>query len=168
MTLFSWLRDWRADELHGRLLAIFVAGDSGAPMRSVESVEAIVGQGLAGDRYALGKGHWRLTDGCEVTLVSAEEIARGEKRSGIALGNGEHRRNLVVSGITLDALRRNELRIGEVRFAFHKLRPPCMYLDRLVGSGHTKALKGAGGVGLRVVEGGVIRVGDAVEVITGP
>lgn len=166
--LFRWLSNWRADQLQGRLEAIYIASDSGAAMRLVAEAEATVGRGLEGDRYAAGNGHWRLTDGCEVTLVSAEELQRAAKRSGLPLSAGEHRRNLVVSGIVLDALRRNGLRIGEVRFAFHTLRPPCGYLDRVAMPGSAKALRGAGGVGLRVVQGGVLRVGDDVEVLVNP
>ncbi|MCB1736403.1 MAG: MOSC domain-containing protein [Gammaproteobacteria bacterium] len=166
--LFAWLSEWRSEQLQGRLEAIHIANDSGADMRAVSEIEAIVGRGLEGDRYADGKGHWRLTDGCEVTLVSAEALRQAEQRSGVPLSNGAHRRNLVVSGIALEALRRHVLKIGEVQFAFHKLRPPCAYLDRVARPGSAKALKGAGGVGLRVIRGGVLRVGDTVEVLTQP
>jgi MOSC domain-containing protein YiiM len=163
--VFSWLRQWRPEELRGILVDIFLADDAGAPMRRVERAEAVAGSGLAGDRYAAGRGHWRRTDGCEVTLIAEEDLARAERRGGLSFADGQHRRNLVVRGIPIDAFRGRRVRIGGALLAFHRLRPPCGYLERLVGRGSAKALGKGAGIGLRVVEGGTLRVGDAVEAI---
>ncbi len=163
--LFAWLNVWRADELQGRLIDIFVAPQAGAAMRRVTSADCIAGAGLDGDRYALGRGHWIKTDGCEVTLVAREDLERATRRGGQSFAEGEHRRNLVIEGIPLDALRRRRVRIGEVLFEFHRLRPPCGYLDRLLQPGAGKALGRGAGVGLRVLEAGRIRVGDPVQVL---
>jgi len=135
-------------------------------MHSVETTQAVVGQGLAGDRYAAGLGHWKTVDAVEVTLVRAEDLRAAEKRSGVSFAHGEHRRNLVVSGIPIDAYRRRQFRIGEALFEFHRLRPPCGYLDRVAGRGTAKALGKAAGIGARVIVAGRISVGDTVEVLT--
>ena len=166
--LFNWLNTWRDDELQGRLEAIFVADSAGAPMRAVEACGCIAGRGLDGDRYAAGSGHWIKTDGCQVTLVTAGDLARATARGPQSFAHGEHRRNLVVSGIPLDAYRGRELLIGEVRFGFHRLRPPCGYLDRLLQPGAGKALGRGAGIGLRVLGDGTIRVGDRVTVLDTP
>ena len=163
--LFSWLNEWRADELHGELLSIFVSPAAGEPMQSLAEAECLSGLGLAGDRYAVGLGHWIKTDGCEVTLVAAEDLLRATRRSGIALDDGQHRRNLVVDRIPLAAYRRRRVRIGPVLLEFHRLRPPCGYLDRVYRPGTAKALGKGAGIGLRVLQGGWIRVGDRVEVV---
>jgi MOSC domain-containing protein YiiM len=163
--LFSWLKAWRADELEGRLEAIYIAESAAAPMRALQRVEALPGRGLAGDRYATGLGHWKTIDAVEVTLVRAEDITGAQRRSRIALSAGEHRRNLVVSGIPIDAFRKRRFRIGEVLFEFHRLRPPCGYLDRVSGRGTAKSLVKAAGLGARVIEGGVLNVGDRVRVL---
>lgn len=163
--VFSWLREWRAEELHGSLLGIFIADSADQAMRSVDCVEAILGSGLAGDRYAAQRGHWKLTDGCQVTLVTNEDLLTAEQRCDLSFSNGEHRRNLVVQGIHIDAFRRRQVRIGDVLLEFHRLRPPCGFLDRLVGAGAGKALGKGAGIGLSVIEGGVLRVGDDVTVI---
>ena len=68
-------------------------------------------------------------------------------------------------GIALAAYHRRRVRVGEALLEFHRLRPPCVYLDRLLQPGAARALGKAGGIGLRVVEGGVIRVGDPVTVL---
>ncbi|MEJ2575645.1 MAG: MOSC domain-containing protein [Gammaproteobacteria bacterium] len=163
--LVSWLREWCQDELAGTLTAIYLADRAGAPMRRVEQTDALVGKGLAGDRYAEGGGHWRLVDAVQVTLVCEEDIVRAARRTGMALGNGEHRRNLVVRGIPLAAYRRRRFRIGDVLFEFQRPRPPCGYLDRVAGRGTAKALGRAAGIGARILDGGPIRVGDPVQVI---
>ncbi len=164
--LFSWLNTWRKDELQGILVDVFIAASAGEPMRRVASCRCLPGKGLAGDRYASGKGHWIKTDGCEVTLVSEADIDRASRRSTLSFADGEHRRNLVVRGIPLAAYHKRKVRIGEALFEFHRLRPPCGYLDRLVQRGAGKALGRGAGIGLRVLQGGEIRVGDPVEVLS--
>jgi MOSC domain-containing protein YiiM len=166
--LFSWLNTWRDDELVGVLEGIFIAPTAGAPMQPLESVLCEPGRGLQGDRYALGQGHWIKTDGCQVTLVRSEDIARASKRGPVSFEAGTHRRNLVVSHIPLAAYHRRRLSIGEATFEFERLRPPCGYLDRLLKPGAAKALGKAAGIGLRVIEGGTIRVGDEVRVLSEP
>jgi uncharacterized protein YcbX len=151
--------------LDGRVTAIFVADAAGAPMRACELTLAVVDQGLAEDRYALGRGFWRLTDGCQVTLILAEDLQRAERRHRLPLDAGQHRRNLVVSGLVGVELRGRSLRIGEALLTWHRVRPPCGYLDRVAGTGMAKALGRYGGHCLRVREGGLIRVGDPVSVL---
>ncbi|MCB1772472.1 MAG: MOSC domain-containing protein [Gammaproteobacteria bacterium] len=163
--LFSWLNEWDENELLGRLVDLFVADEAGAPMRRLTQCACLPGRGLDGDRYATGRGHWIKTDGCEVTLVTRADIARANRRGGQSFDDGAHRRNLVVEGIPLEAYRRRGLLIGEVRFAFHRLRPPCRYLDRLTRPGAGKALGRGAGIGLYVLSSGVIRVGDPVRLV---
>ncbi|MDZ7752824.1 MAG: sulfurase [Gammaproteobacteria bacterium] len=162
--LFSWLQDWSPEDLRGTLKAIYLAPVAGAPMEAADAVHAVAGQGLARDRYANGAGHWRATDGCQVTLVTLEDLQAAEQQSGLCFSRGEHRRNLVVAGIPVAAFRDCHIRIGETRLRFHRLRPPCGYLERMLGPGTMKALAHRGGVGLTVVEDGSIRVGDPVIV----
>jgi MOSC domain-containing protein YiiM len=165
IAVFSWLRTWRAEQLEGSLVAIFIASQAGEGMQQVEQVEAIADRGLLGDRYANGVGHWRSLDACQVTLVTEADLRKAEQRSCASFAQGQHRRNLVVRGIPLDAFRRRRVRIGETLLEFHRLRPPCGYLDRLVGIGTGKALGKGAGIGLKVIEGGTLCVGDRVSVI---
>ena len=145
--------------------AIFVTAAGSRPMQRVDEVTAVVGAGLAGDRYATGQGFWSGVDECEVTLIAAEgldEIAA----TGIAVGDGEHRRNLVVRGLDLRDLAGRRLRVGEALLAFDRPRPPCRHVEQLTEPGMTRALaRRRGGVCATVVDGGAIRVGDEVEVL---
>jgi MOSC domain-containing protein YiiM len=134
-------------------------------MRACETALAITDRGLAADRYAEGCGFWRLTDGCQVTLVHGEHLIRAERRSGRVLSAGQHRRNLVITGLDGVELKGRSLRIGEAIFGWHRLRPPCGYLDRVAGNGTAKALGRGGGHCLRVLQGGLIAIGDRVLLI---
>lgn len=158
------LRRERRDS--GVLVGIWVADAAAAPCRSVDRVEALAGRGLEGDRYASGAGFWKATDGCQVTLIAEEDLARAERRYAIPLAAGQHRRNLVVRGLRPEAVRGRHLRIGAALLAWHRPRPPCLYLDSITRRGTAKALGRHSGICLRVAEGGLIRVGDGVRLIT--
>lgn len=147
-----------------RLTGIFIAAEAGAPLRSVAHAEALLDRGLAGDRYANGAGFWRVTDACQVTLIAEKALIGAERRSGLSLSAGEHRRNLVVTGLDPRQLEGRELEIGSARFVWHRPRPPCGYLDQVAGRGLAKALGRHSGICLKVIESGVLQLNDRVVV----
>jgi hypothetical protein len=60
----------------GTVTALLVAPDAEAPMARVDSVAAVAGRGLDGDRYGAGRGTFSGNGrGYELTLVSAEALA---------------------------------------------------------------------------------------------
>ena len=151
--------------MKGVVEGIFVTGEGSAPMKRVEEVRTVEGCGIEGDRYCEGTGFWtRYGDVCEVTLIESEDLDYIENELGIAVKNGEHRRNIVTSGIRLVDLRRKRFRIGETVLEYDRPRPPCRHVQDLSEPGMTRALKGRGGICARVVEAGRIRVRDAIEV----
>jgi MOSC domain-containing protein YiiM len=148
----------------GVLAAIYVAPRAGAPMVGQEAIGVVAGRGLAGDRYADGNGLYKVTDACQVTVIDGAELVRIERRSGVLLTHGEHRRNLVIQGIDLGDWRDERVRIGSVLFEYDRPRPPCAYLESITQPGIARALRKHFGACLRALESGVIRVGDAVRV----
>jgi MOSC domain-containing protein YiiM len=150
----------------GQVEAIHVAHSAGAAMQSMHEVEAVVGLGLAGDRYFNGVGFYsnRPTDpgAREVTLIEAEVLDRLKADNGIALGVGEHRRNLTTRGVRLDDLLGQRFRVGEVLLEGVKDCPPCDHLEQLVGKPVLQPLVSRGGLRARVLVGGTIRLGDAI------
>jgi len=151
----------------GFVQGIFLAPEGGARMKGVRAATALEGCGLEGDRYCAGTGHWsRFGRVCEVTFIAAEDLDDIERETGVSVKNGEHRRNVVTSGIDLKALRRGEqFRVGEVLFEYRGPRSVCRHVERLTEPGMTQALKGRGGTCARVIETGMIRVGDDIEVL---
>ena len=151
--------------MKGVVEAIFVTGKGSATMERVEEVRTIEGCGIEGDRYCEGTGFWtRYGDVCEVTLIESEDLDHIQSELGISIKNGEHRRNIITSGIRLGDLRRKRFRIGEAVLEYDRPRPPCKHVQDLSEPGMTRALKGRGGICARVVEAGRIQVRDVIEV----
>lgn len=149
----------------GQLTAIFVAPVGSAPMESLDRVEAVAGQGLRGDRYAEHRGHWSPLDECQVTLVAAEDLDQIESQYGVSVQAGEHRRNLVTGGLDLLNLYGRTFTVGDAVFAFDRPRPPCRYIASITEPSMTRALGARrGGVCARVVQSGVMHVGDEIVI----
>jgi MOSC domain-containing protein YiiM len=148
----------------GVVEGIYVAREGSAAMERVEEARTIEGCGIEGDRYCEGTGFWTpYGDVCEVTLISSEDLDDIERDLGISVKNGEHRRNIVTRGIDLKNLRRKRFRVGEAILEYDRLRPPCRHVQDLSEPGMRGALRGRGGLCARVVEGGMIRTHDAIE-----
>jgi len=108
-------------------------------------------------------GYWTGVDECQATLIQAEMLEEIASETGIAVGNGEHRRNIVTRAVSLNLLVGRRFRIGDVLFEYDRPRPPCGYIQKITERGMTRALGGArGGICVRVIEGGRFRVNDEV------
>lgn len=150
----------------GRLVAIYVAPTAGAPMEARDSIEAVTGVGLAGDRYALRTGTYSNTNRGprDVTLIEREAIDAVRNEDAIAVTEAETRRNLVTEGVPLNHLVGRTFRVGAVTLRGLRLSEPCAYLEQLTGlEGVNRAFVHRGGLRATVVDGGELRVGDPVE-----
>ena len=101
----------------------------------------------------------------QVTLISEEFIQQITHFTG--LDNIDPvllRRNLVVRGINLNALRHQRFQIGEAVFEATALCHPCSRMETALGKGGVAAMIGHGGLCARVLSTGTISVGDLVEV----
>jgi MOSC domain-containing protein YiiM len=104
--------------------------------------------------------------GRQVTLISEEFIAQIERFTGLAaIEPAILRRNLVVSGINLNALRRQRFRVGEAVFEATQLCHPCARMEEALGKGGVAAMLGHGGLCAKIIEGGAIRIGDAITAV---
>jgi MOSC domain-containing protein YiiM len=150
----------------GHVEAIHIAPSASAPMQPLAEVEAIVGAGLAGDRYLAGIGFYSgrpIEPGArEVTLIEAEVLDWLAAEHHVVLSTAEHRRNLTTRGVRLDDLLGRRFRVGEVVLEGVKECPPCEHLVALVDKPVLQPLVKRGGLRARVLVGGVIRRGDAI------
>ena len=80
----------------------------------------------------------------------------------------EVRRNLVVSGINLIALKNQTFRIGAAVLEGSGPCVPCSRMTEVLGRGGYNAMRGHGGITVRVLQAGTIRVGDEVIPISEP
>ena len=148
--------------------AIYIADVAGAGMRRLKEVVAVAKQGLAGDRYLRGEGHYSpMEDTCEVTLIEAEALERMGAKFGVHVGDGQHRRNIVTRGVVHAELRGRRFAVGGVVMEFDRSRPPCGYLQRITEPGMTKAMGEGAGICACILEGGVIREGDGILLLPG-
>jgi MOSC domain-containing protein YiiM len=153
----------------GRLVAIFVASGAGAPMEARDHVGANAGVGLDGDRYATGTGTYSGTGrgARDATLIEREaiEAVRSTDDGGVEVREDETRRNLVTEGVALNHLVGRTFRVGAVRMRGVRLAEPCVYLEQLTGrEGVRAALVHRGGLRAEILDDGVLRVGDAIEI----
>ncbi|TPG60310.1 MOSC domain-containing protein [Roseomonas nepalensis] len=147
----------------GRLAWIGLRPARRAPVRAVEAARAERGQGLSGDRFASTRDGAR-----QVTLIAAEQLrAIAGYLAREAVEPARLRRNLVVEGINLSALRNRRFRVGEVLLEWSGDCHPCSRMDEELGPGGYNAVRGHGGITARVIEGGALRLGDPVERLLG-
>jgi MOSC domain-containing protein YiiM len=160
------IRDLNAPpHVDGRIDAIVVRGSPREAARRVERTQALAGIGLADDRLGQ-RGEAELSTR-QVTLIQAEHLgviaalARVASVDPVAL-----RRNLVVSGINLLALKNARLQVGDGA-VLEIVGPcqPCSRMEEAIGPGGYAAMRGHGGMTARVIEGGPITVGDAVVAV---
>src|ERR1043165_5506161 len=98
----------------GRRAGIYIGDRLGEPLRAVDQIEAVAGRGLEGDRYFHGKGKFSKGDPSnEVTLVEKEALDYLAREHGIRLAPLELRRNLLVEGLSLNALVGARFRVGQ-------------------------------------------------------
>ena len=145
----------------GKLEWIGVRPERRAPVVSVTQVEAIAGYGLAGDHFASTSNGKR-----QVTLMQAEHLDVVAKILGKARVRADAvRRNLLVSGINLYALRDRKFRVGAVLLEGSGPCDPCSRMEEVLGAGGYNAMRGHGGITARILEGGVFRVGESLQPI---
>lgn len=130
-----------------------------APLAPLDRVEAFAGHGLAGDHYASKNDGKR-----QVTLIQAEHLEAVAKLLGKSEVRPEGvRRNILVSGINLYALRDRRFRVGDTVLEGTGTCDPCSRMEEVLGAGGYNAMRGHGGIIARIVDGGLIRLGDPVE-----
>lgn len=131
------------------------------PMQVVVEAEGVAGRGLAGDRYASAGGKRG------VTLIQAEHLPAIAALLGLDAVEPELlRRNLVVSGLPLIALKGRRFRLGELLLEGTGPCDPCSRMEQVLGEGGYNAMRGHGGLTARILEGGRVRIGDAVVALT--
>ena len=150
----------------GLVVNIFITPEAGAPMQAVEAARAAPGQGLEGDRYFEAHGSFSRWPGPhrDVTLIAEEALAEMARETGTTLPAEASRRNVLVRGVPLNDLIKQRFSVGEVVMEGIRLCQPCKYLARIAGEpGVLPGLVNRGGLRARILDEGLIRVGDTVR-----
>jgi MOSC domain-containing protein YiiM len=142
----------------GVVEAIFTAPAAEQPLRRAETVEAVAGRGLRGDRYHDGRGTFSGPGrGYELTLVDADVL------DALNLPWEEARRNIVTRGVALNGLVGRRFRVGDVVCVGRRLAEPCAHLETLSRPGLLRPLVHRAGLRADILEGGTIALGDRLE-----
>ena len=126
-----------------------------------QRVLAEAGKGLHGDHYKSRAGGKR-----QVTLVQSEHL--DDIAAFLQTGRIDPallRRNIVVEGLNLLALKDRRLRVGTAILEYSGECHPCSRMEENLGPGGYNAVRGHGGITARIVESGEICVGDAVTAV---
>ena len=112
-------------------------------------------QGLVGDHYA-GRSGTR-----QISLIGVADLAA----IGAFLGTGPAdaallRRNFVVDGLNLLALKGRRFRLGNAILSYAGDCHPCSRMELLLGPGGYNAVRGHGGILARVLEPGTVALND--------
>jgi len=142
----------------GRLAWIGLRTVRRGPVQIVDAARLSPDEGLVGDRYGGRAGSKR-----QVTLIAREDIAAVAGYLDRAdLDPVELRRNLMVEGLNLLALKGRHLAIGDAVLEITGECHPCSRMEEILGPGGYNALRGRGGLTARVIQPGEIRLGDTV------
>jgi MOSC domain-containing protein YiiM len=142
----------------GRVIWLGLRPERRAPMTIVQIAEFERGRGMVGDRYQ------RTDGGRQVTLIGEESLRAMATFLGrdVAVAPELVRRNIVVAGINLLALKDHRFRIGQALLETSGECHPCSRMEEILGVGGYNAMRGQGGITARVIEDGRVAVGDSV------
>lgn len=125
-------------------------------MDELDSGNLLVGKGLEGDRFS-----GRADSPRQVTLIQQEHLAVIAACLGKqAIAPALLRRNIVISGINLLALKDKKFQLGNSLLEMTGLCHPCSKMEKLLGPGGYNAMRGHGGITAKVLSQGLIQTGD--------
>ena len=130
------------------------------PMRPVASLECVAGRGVRGDRFFDYKPDYHG----QITFFSLEIFAALQRDLGLPDARPEAaRRNVLVTGIDLNALVGVEFTLQGVRFLGTEECRPCYWMDRALGPGANAWMRGRGGLRARILSDGIIRPTSSLD-----
>ncbi|MDA8746582.1 MOSC domain-containing protein [Litoreibacter sp.] len=127
-----------------------------APVNVVEQAE-VTEFGLAGDHYTSGGTR-------AVTLIQAEHLPVIAALTHTQIMPEMLRRNIVISGINLYALRHDILQIGTAQLKLTKPCAPCSRMEKTIGPGGYNAMRGHSGWYAEIITPGHFNAKDALTV----
>lgn len=144
----------------GRLVWIGLRPQRRGQMEIVEQAQ-ITPDGLAGDHASKGR---EVSGKRGITHIQHEHLAViGAYLHSDAIDPALLRRNLVVEGINLLALKGRIVTLGTATFAITGPCASCSRMEEVLGHGGYSAVRGHGGVTARIIKPGTISLGDQLD-----
>jgi MOSC domain-containing protein YiiM len=118
--------------------------------------------GLEGDRATKNSSSNKR----QVTLIQHEHLVAVASFLGKeTIDPNLTRRNIVVKGINLNALKGRKFSIGTAILEMTGFCYPCSRMEENLGLGGFNAMRGHGGITCRVIEIGKIMIGDNIKLL---
>jgi MOSC domain-containing protein YiiM len=137
----------------GEVLHLFQSIAKGRPMHEIDEVPILENKGLEGCI------HGRAGSNRQVSLMDIETLDQ------FALAPGRIKENITTRGIAITELRKgHRIRAGKSILEVHAPCEPCEFIEG-IRPGLQQAMAGRRGVLCRVIQTGIVRRGDAVEVM---
>lgn len=133
-----------------------------AELIAVETATITEEDGFVEDHYSKKKGKR------QITLIQAEHLqaVAGMLQQDSAISPFLTRRNIVVSGLNLNALKNQQFSIGdEIILEGTGYCHPCSRMEENLGHGGYNAMRGHGGITAKVIHGGIIKKGDTIRYV---
>ncbi len=132
-----------------------------ADLIEVINVNVNLDNGLEGDHYKGTNGKRQVTLIQKEHLDAVASILKKDK-----IDPSFTRRNIVISGINLQALKEQQFSVGdEVVLETTGICHPCSRMEQNLGPGGYNAMRGHGGITTRVIKAGTIKKGDSVKLL---
>jgi MOSC domain-containing protein YiiM len=127
------------------------------PIREVEQVECVAGEGLRGDRFFGYRPDYKG----QITFFEWEVFEALRKELGLpGVGARALRRNVITEGVALARLIGEEFSVQGVSFLGVEECRPCYWMDHALGRGAETWMKGRGGLRARIVTSGFLGCED--------
>lgn len=133
-----------------------------AALNEVKTATITEEDGLIDDHYTRKRGKRQLT------LIQAEHLqaVAGLLQRETAISPLSTRRNIVVSGLNLNALKNQQFSIGEeIILEGTGYCHPCSRMEENLGPGGYNAMRGHGGITAKVIRGGTIEKGAPIKYV---
>ncbi|MEM7470319.1 MAG: MOSC domain-containing protein [Pseudomonadota bacterium] len=128
-----------------------------APIHVAEEAEINL-MGLKGDHHSAQSPR-------ALTLIQAEHLPVIAALTRTEITPEMLRRNIVISGINLTALRHDTLQLGTAQIKLTKPCAPCSRMERTIGPGGYNAMRGHGGWYAEVITPGHVTLHDNLDPI---
>ncbi len=138
----------------GTVVSLQICAAPGTPMEMKTNLRAITNLGFEGDAHA------KPNSARQVLLMDVETLAE------FKLDVAQVRENITTRGIELQTLAPGtRLRVGGALFETTKTCAPCEFIEA-IRPGLRAAIEGQRGMLARVIQGGALRVGDPIEIVS--
>lgn len=141
----------------GKIMAVCISEKRGTQKKNIEKVRLIENFGLEGDAHG---GNWHR----QVSLLSYEKVRAFEEK-GISVEDGAFGENLLVEGFDFKTLPvGTRFRCGEVLLEMTQIGKECHSHCEIYQTVGDCIMPGEG-VFARVLHGGMIQIGDELEIV---